>query len=42
MDAGYSCATVGLANEWTVRDCIENQNWCEDLKGVKFTAPEST
>ena len=36
---GYSCASVGAVDEETIRRYIESQQWDEDDKGFKITAP---
>ncbi len=35
----YYCASVGAVDEKTIRECIENQRWDEDVDGFKITAP---
>ena len=36
---GYFCASVGAVDEETIRRYIESQQWDEDDKGFKITAP---
>ena len=36
---GYFCATVGAADEETIKRYIESQKWDEDGEGFKITAP---
>ncbi len=38
---GYFYATVGAADEQTVREYIESQKWDQEVEGFKITAPES-
>ena len=36
---GYFCAPVGVVDEKTIMEYIENQKWDEDDQGFKITAP---
>jgi putative transposase len=36
---GYFCATVGVVDEKTIKEYIENQKWDEDAESFKITEP---
>ena len=36
---GYFCATVGVVDEKTIMEYIENQKWDEDAESFKITEP---
>jgi hypothetical protein len=36
---GYFCATVGVVDEQTIMEYIENQKWDEDAESFKITEP---
>lgn len=36
---GYFCATVGVVDEKTIQEYIENQKWNDDAEGFKITTP---
>jgi putative transposase len=39
---GYFCASVGAANEETMRQYIDSQKWDEEDQGFKITAPSES
>jgi REP element-mobilizing transposase RayT len=36
---GYFCAAVGVVDEKTIMEYIENQTWDEDAESFKITEP---
>jgi len=36
---GYFCATVGVVDEKTIMEYIENQKWDEDAESFRITEP---
>lgn len=36
---GYFCATVGVVDEKTIMEYIENQKWDDDAESFKITEP---
>jgi hypothetical protein len=39
VGAGYFCATVGVVDEKTIMEYIENQKWDDDAESFKITEP---